>query len=264
MGLLNKLIKVVEINTSSIEENIKVKIIESRINNLNKKLEGMNDKEGAHLIIQRDELEKSMVKKKEKVIKKRTAKKAELLQMVNASKNERQLENSNLSTFKKIRKELDNLPIVTMANDLASGISEIEKVKEKVKEQPNNLFVFLELAETLRFYRKTFIVINGMKAPIDPIGSTIDIGTEVVGGKIEGVFDKDKWTYEKAIEKAKSLGATEEQIEEFSKSYSKNIASSVVKGTGHMLYKQGEKLLVSSERVLDFAIEKIIKDKDNS
>ncbi|MBV7273234.1 hypothetical protein JMF89_12245 [Clostridiaceae bacterium UIB06] len=262
MSLINKLKKIAKIAVSSAEENVKNKLLESKINDINRKLENMNDKEGAHLIIKKENLEKKIKDHKTERQKKREFIKLQLKQEVKNSRLKRKEENKDLNTIKKIKKEFDELPIATFANDLAEGISELEKVKETVVKHPEDIYSWLKLAETLKFYKKTFIIINGIKAPFDLIGSTIDIGTELLGGALENAFDKDKWTLERALSQARKLGATEKQIDDFSKNYKKNMATALVKGTGHMIYKQSKKMITTGERILDFAIDKLIDNKE--
>lgn len=261
MGFINKFKKIAKIAASSAEENIKSKLLKNKINSINKKLENMNDKQGAHLIIEKENLEQKINQQKIVETKKREVVKSELKQEVKASRLKRKQENKDLNIIKKIQKEFDELPIATAVNDLVEGISEIEKAKEGVIKQPEDIYSWLELAETLKFYKKAFIIINGIKAPFDLIGSSIDIGTELVGGSLESTFDKDKWTYARALKQAKKLGASERQIEDFSKNYKKNIATVVIKGTGHMFYKQGKKMLTTGERILDFAVDKLFDDE---
>lgn len=262
MGLMNKFSKLGKMAASSIEENVKIKLLESRIKSIDKKLEGIDDKEGAHLIIEKENMQKKMEKEKAKEQKERETIKSQLKQEAKASIQKRKKESKDLSMIQKARKELEGIPITTVANDLAEGLSELEKAQKRVKAYPEDIYSWLELAEALRFYKKAFIVINGIKAPIDPIGSTIDISTELVGGSIESALDKEKWTYERALEQAKKLGATEKQIKEFSENYKRTILGTAVKGTGHMVYKQGKKLIKTSERILDYAVDKFIEDKD--
>ena len=261
MSFINKFKKIAKIAVSSAEENVKSKLLENKINGINKKLENMNDKEGAHLIIEKENLEKKIKEQKTEEQKKREIIKLQLKQEVSASRLKRKEENKELNIIKRIKKEFDELPVTTFANDLAEGISEIEKVKEMVTKHPEDAYYWLELAETLKFYKKTFIIINGIKAPFDLIGSTIDIGTELVGESLESAFDKDKWTYERALNQARKLGAAEKQIDDFSKNYKKNMASVLVKGTGHMVYKQSKKMIITGERILDFAVDKLIDNK---
>lgn len=261
MGLINKFVRLGKIATSSIEENVKSKLLENRIKSIDKKLENMDDKEGAHLIIKKENLQKKMERERREEQRKREYVKSELKQEVKDSILQRKKDNKDLNIIQKVQKELQEIPITTVVNDLAEGLSEIKEVKERIKTHPEDIYSWLELAEALRFYKKAFIIINGIKAPIDLIGSTIDITSELVGGSIESVLDKDKWTYERALEKARKLGATEKQIEQFSETYKRNILSTSVKGTGHMIKKQSEKLLKTSERILDFAIDKFIENK---
>lgn len=262
MSFVNKFKKIAKIAVSSAEENIKSKLLENKINSINKKLESMNDKEGAHLLIKKGSLEKKINDQKKEERKKRDAIKLQLKQEVRASRLERKKENKDLNIIKRIKKEFDELPIATFANDLAEGIAEIEKVKEMILKYPEDIYSWLELAETLKFYKKTFIAINGIKAPFDLIGSTIDIGTELLGGSLESALDKDKWTYERALNQARKLGATEKQIDDFSKNYNKSMATALVKGTGHMVYKQSKKIITTGERILDFAVDKLIDNKE--
>lgn len=264
MGLINKFGKLGKIAASSIEENIKSKLLEGRIKSIDKKLENMNDKEGAHLIIKKENLQRKMDKEKIEEQRKRDEVKSELKQQVTDSILERKKENKGLNIIQKVQKEFQEIPIATVVNDLAEGLSEVEKAKERIKTYPEDIYSWLELAEALRFYKKAFIIINGIKAPIDLIGSTIDITSELVGGSIESALDKDKWTYERALEQARKLGATEMQIEEFSENYKRNILGTAVKGTGHMVYKQSQKLLKTSERILDFAMNRLLEDEERN
>ena len=262
MGIINKVIKLSKLAASSVKENVKCKYLEQNIKNIDKKLEKTKDKQDAHLKIKKKNLENKLEKEKKGEKEKREVIKLELKREVKVSKAKRKKENKNFNIIKKVQKEFEELPIATIANDLAEGISDIEKVKEYVKRNPEDIYSWLKLAETLRFYKKTFLIINGIKAPFDLIGSALDIGTEIVGGSIENALDKDKWTYDRAIMQAKKLGATEKQIEEFNRNYSRNIIGAAVKGTGHMVYKQGKKMLKASERIIDFAVDNLIEDKN--
>lgn len=262
MGLINKFGKLGKIVASSIEENVKSKLLEGRIKSIDKKLENMNDKEGAHLIIKKENLQRKMDKEKIEEQRRRNEVKSELKQEVKDSILERKKENKDLNIIQKVQKEFQEIPIATVVNDLAEGFSEIEKAKERIKTYPEDIYSWLELAEALRFYKKAFIIINGIKAPIDLIGSTIDITSELVGGSIESALDKDKWTYERALEQARKLGATEIQIEEFGEKYKRNIINTAIKGTGHMVKKQSQKLLKTSEKILDFAMNRLLEDKE--
>lgn len=261
MEILNKVIKLSKLVASSAKENVKCKYLEQNIKNIDKKLENINEKQDAHLKIKKENLQNKLSKEKKHESEKREVIKLELKKQVKVSKAKRKNENKNLNVITKVQKEFEELPIATIANDLAEGISEIEKAKERVKRNPEDIYSWLELAETLRFYKKTFLIINGIKAPFDLIGSVIDVGTEIVGGSLESTLDKDKWTYDRAMLQARKLGATEKQIEEFNKSYNRNILGAAVKGTGHMFYKQGKKILTTSERIIDFAVDKLIKDE---
>lgn len=262
MTFINKLKKIAKIAVSSAEENVKSKLLENKINSIDKKLGNIDKKQGAHLIIEKENLQKKINEQKKEEMKKREIVKLQLKQEVKDSRLKRKEENKDLNLIKRIRKEFDGIPIATAANDLAEGISEVEKVKKRIIREPEDIYSWLEFAETLKFYKKAFIIINGIKAPFDLIGSTIDIGTELVGGPIESTFDKDKWTYERALEQARKLGATEKQIEDFNKNYKKDIAVAVIKGTGHMVYKQSKKMLITGERILDFAVDKLFDDKE--
>ncbi|KZL94299.1 hypothetical protein [Clostridium magnum] len=262
MGILKKVIKLGKLAVSSTKENVKSKYLEQNIKNIDKKLEKSQDGQDAHLKIKKENLENKLLKEKKEGNEKRELIKLELKKQVKVSREKRKQENKNLNVVKKLQKEFQEMPIATIANDLAEGISDIEKVKEQVRKNPEDIYSWLQLAETLRFYRKTFLIINGIKAPFDLIGSVLDVGTELIGGSIEDTLDKDKWTYDRAVMQAKKLGATEEQIEEFNKNYNRNILGATVKGTGHMVYKQGEKILKTSERILDFTVDKFIEDKN--
>lgn len=261
MEILNKVIKLSKIVVSSVKENVKCKHLEQNIKKIDKMLEMTKDKQDAHLKIKKENLQSKLQKEKKGEKKKREVIKLELKRQVKVSREKRKKENKNLNVIEKAQKEFEELPIATIANDLAEGISDIEKVKEYVKRNPGDIYSWLELAETLRFYKKTFLIINGIKAPFDLIGSVLDVGTEIVGGSIENALDKDKWTYDRAIMQAKKLGATEKQIEEFNTNYSRNILGATVKGAGRMVYKQGKKILKTSERIIDFAVDKFIEDK---
>lgn len=261
MGLINKFTKLGKLAASSIEENVKGKLAESKIKSIDKKLENLDEKEGAHLIIEKENLEKKLKKEKNEEEKKRNKVRSELKEEVKHSILQRKKDNKNLNVIQKVQKEFQEIPIATVVNDLAEGLSEIEKAKKCIKVNPEKIECWLELAESLRFYKKAFVIINGIKAPIDPIGSTIDITSELVGGSIESALDKDKWTYERALEQARKLGATENQIKEFGENYKRNVLVTTIKGTGHMVKKQSQKLLKTSERIVDFAVDKLIEDK---
>lgn len=264
MGIIKKVIKLSKLAVSSAKENVKCKYLEQNIKNIDKKLENSKDKEDAHLKIKKENLQSKLRKEKKEEKEKRESIKLELKTQIKDSKEKRNRENKNLNIVKKVQKEFEELPIATIANDLAEGISGIDKIKENVKKNPENIYSWLELAEALRFYKKAFLIINGIKAPFDLIGSALDVGTELVGGSIENVLDKDKWTYNRAMMQARKLGATGKQIEEFNSNYNRNLLEATVKGTGHMVYKQGKKIMKTGERIIDFAVDKLIEDKNET
>lgn len=258
MSLIKKVSKISNIVGSSTKEKIKCSYLEMNIKSLNKKLENIDDKKGAHLIIKKENIQKKI--KEEKINESERRKKAteELKKQVEISKIKRKEEVKDLNNIQKVKKEFEELPIATAIDDLVSGVSDIEKAQELVKKSPENIYVWLNLAETIKFHKKAFLIINGIKAPWDMVGSTIDLTMEFVGGAIEDNVDKNKWTYERAINQAIKLGATRKQIREFVENYKKNIVISGIKGTSHMILKQGKKLTKTSERIIDFAVDKFL------
>ncbi|AWI03888.1 hypothetical protein [Clostridium drakei] len=258
MSLIKKVLKISNIVVSSTKEKIKCSYLEINIKTLDKKLENIDDKEGAHLKIRKENIQKKI--KEEKINESERRKKAadELKKQVEVSKIKRKEEIKDLNTIQKVKKEFEELPIATAIDDLVSGVSDIEKAKELVKKSPENIYAWLNLAETIKFHKKTFFIINGIKAPWDMVGSTIDLTVEFVGGAIEDNVDKNKWTYERSINQAVKLGATRRQIREFGENYKKNMLVSGIKGTSHMILNQSKKLTKTGERIIDFAVDKFM------
>ncbi|NMM65583.1 hypothetical protein HBE96_23685 [Clostridium sp. P21] len=258
MGIISKISKISNIVVSSTKEKVKCKYLERNIKSLNNRIKDTDDKKAAHLIIEKENMQKKIEEEKINESERRKKITVELKKQVEVSNRERKEEVKHLNTVQKVKKEFEELPIATAVDDLVSGISDIEKAQELVKKSPENIYVWLNLAETIKFHKKAFLIINGIKAPWDMIGSTIDLTMEFVGGAIEDNVDKNKWTYERAINQAIKLGATRKQIREFAENYKKNIVISGVKGTSHMILKQGKKLTKTSERIIDFAADKFI------
>ncbi|MBC2579046.1 hypothetical protein [Clostridium sp. DJ247] len=261
MSVINKIIKIGKIAVSSAKETTKCKYFERNIRNIDKTIQVSNKEQIEHLKIRKENLRRKIKEEQKKESEKRKFVKLELKKQVKISKEQRQKDNKNINILERAQKEFKELPIVTAADDLVAGISDIDKIKEYVKNHPEDIYSWLNLAEALKFHKKTFLVVNGIKAPFDLIGTTLDIGMEFIGDRVENVLDKDNWTYERAVNQAKKLGATENQIEEFRKRYKINIVNAAVKGTGHMIYKQSKKMLNTSERILDFAVDKLMHKK---
>lgn len=261
MGIVNKLINASKITVSYAKENIKCKYLEKNIERIDRSIEGLTDKQGAHLLIRKENLQKKLEEERNSERKKRDKAKLELKSQVRISIEQRKKDNKSMNILERTQKEFKELPIVTVVDDFVAGISDIDKIKEYVKNHPEDIYAWLNLAEALKFHKKTFLIVNGIKAPFDLIGTTLDIGMEFIGDRVENVLDKDKWTYDRAVNQARKLGATEKQIEEFRKRYKKNIVNAAVKGTGHMVYKQSKKMLNTSERILDFAVDKLMNKK---
>lgn len=261
MGVINKLINVSKITVSYAKESAKCKYLEKNIKRIDKSMEGLNDKQGAHLLIQKENLQKKLEEERNSERKKRKEAKLKLKSQVRISKEQRQKDNKGMNILERLQNEFKELPIVTAVDDLVAGISDIDKIEEYVKNHPEDIYSWLNLAEALKFHKKTFLIVNGIKAPFDLIGTTLDIGIEFIGDRVENVLDKDKWTYERAVNQARKLGATEKEIEEFRKRYKRNIVDAAVKGTGHMIYKQSKKMLNTSERILDFVVDKLVHKK---
>jgi hypothetical protein len=85
-----------------------------------------------------------------------------------------------------------------------------ENTEKIVSENPREPFAWLLLAETLKYHRKTFLKVQKLKLPVDFIGSIMDIGTEYIGDFVDQAFDKDKITFEKALNIAVSLAESRE------------------------------------------------------
>lgn len=259
--VIGKIMKIGNIVVSSTKENIKCQYLERNVKSLNKKLKNMDDKKGAHLIIRKENIQKKIDEEKTNESKRRKKIVIDLKKQVEISKIKRKEEIKDLNIIQKVKKEFEELPIATLVDDLVSGVSDIEKAQKLVKECPRDIYSWLNLAETIKFHKKAFLIINGIKAPWDIIGSTIDFSMEFIGGSIEDTMDKSKWTYERAVSRAVKLGASKKEIEKFKENYKKNIILSSVKGTSYMIYSQSKKLAKTSERIIDFAVDKCVLKK---
>ncbi len=208
MGIVNKITQIGTIVVSSTKEKIKCQYLERNVKNLNKKLENMDDKKGAHLIIKKENMQKKIDEEKINESKRRKKIVVDLKSQIELSKRKRKEAVKDFSTIQKVKKEFAELPITTAIDDLVSGVSDIEKAQKLVKEFPRDIYAWLNLAETIKFHKKAFLIINGIKAPWDMIGSAVDLSMEFIGGTIEDSMDKNKWTYERAINQAIKLGAS--------------------------------------------------------
>ncbi len=261
MSIIAKISKLGNVAVSSAKEKIKCGYLQKNIENIDKKLKNMDDKKEAHLIIKKENKQKKIKEEKIKEKKKRETAKGELQKQILISKHKRKEETKDLNIIEKVQKEFKELPIATIVDDFVEGVSDIEKAEKIVKEHPEDMYSWLNLAETIKFYKKAFLIINGIKAPWDMIGTTLDLSVEFVGGSIESAFDKKKWTYERAINEAVKLGAGEKEIQKFKEKYKKDIVYSTAKGTVHMIGKQSKKLAKTSERLIDIAVDKLILKK---
>jgi hypothetical protein len=261
MGIVNKITQIGNIVVSSTKEKIKCKYLGRNIKTINKKLKNMDDKKGAHLIIKKENIQKKIYEEKINESARRKKIAIDLKKQIEISKKKRKEEVKDFNTIQKVKKEFEELPIATAVDDLVSGVSDIERAQKLVEESPKDTYSWLNLAETIKFHKKAFLIINGIKAPWDMIGSAVDLSMEFIGGTIEDTMDKNKWTYERAINQAAKLGASKKEIEKFKENYKKNIILASVKGTSHMLCKQSKKLTKTSERIIDFAVDKLILKK---
>lgn len=179
--------------------NSKAKRIEKEIISLEKKevLQLKNKKENIQLKIEE-------VKNKEKIKRKTSIEK--LKKELEYSNKKRKEENKDLNFVGRLRKEFKGIPIVTLVDDIAEGAAGIEKVQTMVQNNLKDPYGFLILAQSINYYKKAFLIMNLAKSPIDPIGTAMDISSEFGGEYIEESFDKDKWTYKRALLKSINLG----------------------------------------------------------
>lgn len=158
--------------------------------------------------VSRKNTNSSIIKKeiKEEENEKREAYLKELKREVKISKEYRKEKNKNLSTLERVKGEFRGIPVISVVDDIVEGASQIEKIKNLVTQNPKDPLAWLMLAECIKYHKKIFLIINLAKTPIDPIGTVLDIGVEFGGEAIEGVIDKDKWTYKRALLTSINLG----------------------------------------------------------
>lgn len=206
MGLGKKLESLNKIALSKAKETIKCLYLEGKVKKLDKNIDGAKKKDKHKLEYNKREALQSInaIKFNESIQRKEEARK--LKEEAKISINKRRNENKDLSAISKLQKGFKDLPIVTVVDDLVEGASGIEKITRMVNENPRDPYSWLILAETFKYYKKAFIILNTIKIPVDPIGSLIDIGVEIGGGYIEENLDKDKWSYKRALLKCLNLG----------------------------------------------------------
>lgn len=115
----------------------------------------------------------------------------------------RKQEVNQLSLKERIENEFRSLPIVTVFDDLVQGISGLEEVQKRVQNYPEEPYVWLMFAQALEYHKKTFYAVQGIKAPIDTIGSIIDVSMN----KLADWVSKEQHTPNKALHKALFLTA---------------------------------------------------------
>ncbi|WP_097025610.1 hypothetical protein [Clostridium peptidivorans] len=206
MGLGKKLVSLNKIALSKAKETVKCLYLEGKVKKLDKNIDDAKNKDKRKMQYNKREALQNInaIKFNEGIQRREEAKK--LKEEAKISINERRNDNKDLSAISKLQKQFKDLPIVTVVDDLVEGASEIEKITRMVNENPRDPYSWLILAETLKYYKKAFLILNTIKIPVDPIGSLIDIGVEIGGGYIEENLDKDKWSYKRALLKCINLG----------------------------------------------------------
>lgn len=206
MTLFSKLMKTSKIAASSAKEKVQIKYYEGKLKKINNSREKIDASNNFDMNSSEKELSSKIINIKEKEKETRSVLAKSLKKEVLESREERKKERKSLKAFEKIQKEFKELPIVTIVDDLAEGASGIEEMKSKIKLDQDNPYNWLALAEALKFYNKAFYIINGIKAPIDMIGSAIDVSVQYLSEYLEAAADNEKWTYERALAQAIYLG----------------------------------------------------------
>lgn len=214
MGIFNKLTKLGDITYSSTKEIVKSKSIERKIAKIDREIQDEKNPDIQKYLVEKKKLlqEELLNITREERDKRDESVKA-LKREVKASIEKRRYESRGLGITSKVRKEFKNLPVVTLFDDLIEGASGIEKVEDYLKHNQENPYAYLLLAEAIRYHKKTFLTIHGIKAPIDIIGTVIDVTSEYVGGFFENIADKDKWTYERALKQALAMAMAKKESE---------------------------------------------------
>lgn len=206
MGLSEKLESLNKIALSKAKETVKCLYLEGKVKKLDKSIEDAKNTDKHKFECKKREALQNInaIKFNEGIQRREETKK--LKDEAKISINKRRNENKELNVISKLQKEFKELPIVTVVDDLVEGASGIEKITRMVNENPTDSYSWLILAETLKYYKKAFLILNAIKIPVDPIGSLIDIGVEIGGSYIEENLDKDKWSYKRALLKCLNLG----------------------------------------------------------
>ncbi|MBU5484931.1 hypothetical protein KQI86_11345 [Clostridium sp. MSJ-11] len=131
---------------------------------------------------------------------------SELKNEITISKKSRAESNKDLSLIERVQKEFKSIPVISVVDDMVEGASQIEKIKIMVENNPDDPLSWLILAECIKYYKKVFLFLNLAKAPIDPLGTAMDIGVEFGGEVVESALDKNKWTYKRALLKSINIG----------------------------------------------------------
>lgn len=206
MGAYNKLLKLGGMALSSTRETLKTKLINGKIDKLTKEMEKEKNPEVREYLSRRKRVLENELLKTIQEEKSNRKKSAEVLKKdVKFTMEKRKEESKGVKLPSKVTKEFKNLPIVTVFDDLIEGASGIEKAEEYLKSNQEKAYSYLLIAETIKYHKKTFLTIHGVKAPIDILGTVIDVTSEYLGGFVENITDKDKWTYERALKQALSI-----------------------------------------------------------
>lgn len=130
----------------------------------------------------------------------------ELKNEITISKKSRADSNKDLSLIERAQKEFKSIPVISVVDDMVEGASQIEKIKDMVENNPKDPLSWLILAECIKYYKRMFLYLNLAKAPLDPLGTAMDIGIEFGGEVVESTLDKNKWTYKRALLKSINIG----------------------------------------------------------
>ncbi|WP_125154668.1 hypothetical protein [Clostridium rectalis] len=198
MTFIKKISKLGSIGKSKLKENIHCMYLERKIRSTDKK----NKK---CVLAKKDILNNKIEKIREKESLKRKNIIKNLKGIVKDSQEERVKENKKLNFVNRIEKEFKQIPIITVVDDIVEGASGIEKLKRVVEDNPEEPLNWIILAEALQYYKETFLWINLAKAPIDLMGSLMDLGIEFGSDFLESSIDKDKWTYKRCLLKCLNL-----------------------------------------------------------
>jgi hypothetical protein len=206
MALLNKLLSTGRLAASKTRESIGIAVLKTFENVESRKLHQNGVNSISIIYTRRKEIHDRVDSIREKETAKRNRIAMELKNEIEQSKRLRRKDAELLSIIEKLQREYKGLPIVTIVDDIVEGASGIEKIEKLVRKNPNEPFVWLLLAETLRYRKTSFLLLNGLKAPFDIIGTALDVTMEYAGEMVGSTEHREKWTYEQALLQVVKLG----------------------------------------------------------